>query len=48
MTETFMSEMQQTETKLEAKTAEAEQLVKEIQRLTIEVKNAEQKTQQLS
>ena len=48
MTETFMGEMRDLETKLEAKTAEADQLAKEIQRLTIEVKNAEQKSQQMS
>lgn len=36
MTETFMGEMKDLETKLEAKTAEADQLAKEIQRLANE------------
>lgn len=43
-----MSEMQAAESKLEAKTAEADKLAKDVQRLTIEVRNAEQKTQQMA
>jgi len=41
MTSTLMSEMQAAESKLEAKTAEADKFAKDVQRLTIEVKNAD-------
>lgn len=47
MTQTFMSEMQEAENKLTAKTAEADKFAKEMQRLANEVMQKDEKVKQL-